>query len=314
MQEDTTTGSRWRVLAIHDWVVVVYMFIVAALLWIRSPPPGPGPVIREVFAAIVVIPAAAFLARSMPRVPYVLRINAYRLVLVGTILWSYLMLRHVLPVIRPDSVDASLAAWDQRIFGGQPVLWAEKLNKRWFIEWMSFFYWNYYTLLLAHIVGAVWISRNPRTATEFGIGTSLLFGLGHLGYMSVPAYGPYVHFASRFQGPLDGTTFWNLVWKSVSAGGALKDVFPSLHTGASTWLALFAVHQATLDKRWRIPAAITCFFTANIVVSTIVLRWHYAIDVIAGLTLASFVAYVAAKAAPWEEARRKRLGMPPVWP
>lgn len=313
MQEEGTSGTRWRVLALHDVVIVVYMIIVAGLLFWRTGG-HPGPIIREVFAAIIVVPAAAYVARAVPQVPYWLRMNVYRVILVGTILWSYLMLRDVLPVIRTDSVDDALSAWDQRIFGGQPVLWLEALNKRWFIEWMSFFYWNYYTLLLAHVIGAVWIAPTPRTTSEFGIGTALLFAFGHFGYMAVPAFGPYAYFKDRFQGPLDGTRFWKLVWDSVQAGGALKDVFPSLHTGASTWLALFAVHQAMLDKRWRIPAIITCFFTVNIVVSTIVLRWHYAVDVMAGLVLASSVAFAAAKLAPWEEARRKRLGLLPVWP
>lgn len=314
MQDDTARRPPWSVLALQDLIVLAYMALCAILLWIRSPSPGPGPVIREIYACLVLIPGAAYAARAVPQIPRVLRLNFYRVVVVGSILWGYLMLRDVLPVIRPDSVDSSLAAADQLIFGGQPVLWLERLNKRWFIEWMSFFYFNYYTLLGLHILGAVWISRSPRVAAEFGIGTALLFCIGHVGYMCVPAYGPVVYFADRFQAPLDGTTFWGLVYRSVAAGGALKDVFPSLHTGASTWLALFAVHQAVLDKRWRIPAAITVFFAANIVVSTLVLRWHYAIDVLAGLTLASSVAYAAAKLVPYEEARRKRLGWPPVWP
>jgi len=37
----------------------------------------------------------------------------------------------------------------------------------------------------------------------------------------------------RFQGEINGSTFWHLVEKSVFAGGALKDVFPSLHTGGN---------------------------------------------------------------------------------
>ena len=83
-----------------------------------------------------------------------------------------------------------------------------------------------------------------------------------------------------------------------------------MHTAGSVWFALFALHRARLDRRWRIPAALAAFTAANIVVSTVVLRWHYVVDVLAGITLASTVAFAAARIAPWEEARRKRLGLP----
>ena len=41
------------------------------------------------------------------------------------------------------------------------------------------------------------------SAVEFGIGTGLMFSLGHLGYMAVPAFGPVTFFADRYHGPPD---------------------------------------------------------------------------------------------------------------
>jgi membrane-associated phospholipid phosphatase len=313
MPEKTTT--RWRgALALQDVIVIGYALVLAVLWWARAPAPGPGPAIRQVYACLALVPAAAFVAREVPEVPWGARINVYRVVVVGAIVWGYLILRDALPVIRTDTVDASLAAADARIFGGEPVLWLEALNRRPVVEWMSFFYFNYYTLLLAHVVGALWIARSPRVAAEFGVGTALIFCAGHLGYMAVPAYGPVSFFADRFRAPLDGGLFWGLVSGSVEAGGAMKDVFPSMHTGATAWLALFAVRQATLDRRWRVPAALTCFCAANIALSTLVLRWHYVVDVLAGLTLASLTLWASVRLARWEEARRSRLGLGPVWP
>lgn len=290
------------------------MVCLAVLLWVRSPPPGPGPVIWQVYACIFVLAAAALTGRCVPQIPRWVRLNFYRVVVVGSIVWGYLMLRDILPVVRTDSVDAALAAIDERVFGGQPVLWLEALNRRPIVEWMSFFYFNYYTLHVVHIVGAVWVARSTRIAGEFGIGTAIVYCGGHLGYMAVPAYGPVVFFEDRFHAPLDGALFWGWVSSSVQAGGALKDVFPSLHTGGTMFLALFALRQATLDRRWRIPAAVTAFFTANVVVSTLVLRWHYAVDVMAGIALAAGALYAASRVVPWEDARRRRLGLPPVWP
>jgi membrane-associated phospholipid phosphatase len=86
-----------------------------------------------------------------------------------------------------------------------------------------------------------------------------------------------------------------------------------MHTGGSVWLALFALHQARRDRRFRVPAALTTFLAANIVAATLVLRWHYVVDVIAGLALASLVAALAFSLAPRETARRRALGLPDVW-
>jgi membrane-associated phospholipid phosphatase len=49
------------------------------------------------------------------------------------------------------------------------------------------------------------------------------------------------------------------------------------------------------------------FFALNIILSTMVLRWHYLVDVIAGLGLALAVAVAAPRLAAWE-ARRRRIG------
>ena len=306
---------RRAALALQDLVLLAYLSTVLVLLRVRAPASGPGPAFWPLVCGTLLLGTTAVVARTVTRIPLRLRLGVYRVIIVGAIVWSYLVLRDVLPIVRTDSVDASLAAADARIFSGtDPTLWLERLNRPGVIEWLSFFYFNYYTVILAYVIGVLWI-EGPRSpaAVEFGIATALLFSIGHLGYMAVPAFGPVVYFADRYEGPLQGGIFLRLVLDSVASSGAQKDVFPSMHTGGSVWYALFAVHRAWVDRRWRWPAAASVFVVANIVVSTVVLRWHYVVDVLAGITLATCVALAAARLWPWEEARRKRLGMPAVW-
>ncbi len=303
---------RRAALALQDIVLLVYLSTVAVLYLVRAP--GPGPVFWRLVGGTVLLAVTAVVARTVTRIPLRARLGVYRVVIVGAIVWSYLVLRDVLPVVRHDTVDPSLAAADARLFGTDPTLWLERWNRPAIVEWLAFFYFNYYTLMVAFVIGVLWI-EGPRSpaAVEFGVGTALLYCIGQLGYMVVPAFGPVAFFADRYHGPLVGGTFLHLVLDSVASGGAQKDVFPSMHTGGSVWYALFALHRATLDRRWRWPAAATVFVVANIVVSTVVLRWHYVVDVLAGITLATLVALAAARLGPWEEARRRRLGMPAVW-
>ncbi len=308
-------ASRLRAGApsVHDALVIAYMSLVVGLLWVTAPASGPPPVIHQAYGALALMLGASFFTRALPEVPRLLRVNVYRLVIVWIMIWSYLMLRDVLPAIRTDSVDSTLHGIDGRIFGGEPILWLERLNHRPIIEWLSFFYFSYYAMHIAFIVGVLWIAPQGRATAEYSIGIVLIIGIGQLLYMAVPAFGPVVFLADRFHAPLDGGFFWRIVAGSVESAGAQKDVFPSLHTAGPTWMAILSVRQAQRHEAWRWPARITCFFAVNIVISTMVLRWHYVIDVLAGLTLAAFSAFAAARLARWEEDRRRARGAPAVW-
>lgn len=50
-----------------------------------------------------------------------------------------------------------------------------------------------------------------------------------------------------------------------------------------------------------------------IIVSTMLLRWHYAVDVVAGLSLASAAGWLAPRLEAWEERRRAQWGFAAPW-
>jgi len=93
----------------------------------------------------------------------------------------------------------------------------------------------------------------------------------------------------------------------------MKDIFPSLHTAVPTWLTCFAVGRARKNRRWWLPAIVTGFFAANIIVSTMLLRWHYAIDVVAGLFLGCTAGWLAPRIAAREARERSLMGMRQPW-
>jgi membrane-associated phospholipid phosphatase len=109
-----------------------------------------------------------------------------------------------------------------------------------------------------------------------------------------------------FAGPIEGGFWWGLVSKMVDDAGAMLDVFPELHTAFPTLFALHALrHRRTRPYRWLWP--LSAFFALNIVPSTMLLRWHYAIDVVAGLVLAVGAHRIAIAVAA-REPRRRRAG------
>src|SRR5271163_2194787 len=71
----------------------------------------------------------------------------------------------------------------------------------------------------------------------------------------VPGWGPYWYFNGSFQHELHGPMFWPLVRQTVDAGGAQKDIFPSLHTAVPTFIAIFSFRHrrlAPLKCSWRV--------------------------------------------------------------
>lgn len=309
-----TAIPAWASLfALQDLLPLGYLVVVWALIRRAGGSVLHGSNIRHVYASAALAVFGAIFARGAVDVPVKVRTVVYRLSLSGVVLVNYLMLRDVLPLVRPDHLDAALHQIDLALFSVEPAVWMQRFNVRPVVEYFAFFYYSYFGICITYLLLFVYVVRRGRHTVEFTIGTVLVYCLGQLGYMAVPAYGPGTALADAFTAPIQGGFFWGCVTRAVAAGGAMKDVFPSLHTAAPVWFTLFAFHVARSDRRFRALAWVTAFFAANIIFSTMFLRWHYAIDVVAGLVLASTVGHVAPRLARWDETRRRRAGLPGAW-
>ncbi|MDI3286972.1 phosphatase PAP2 family protein [Polyangium sp. 15x6] len=298
---------------VQDVILLVYLTVVRVLLAQRQATADQASCARTTELCIGVVLGAVLIGRVIPGIPPLVRKIVYRVSIVGVLLQNYLVLRWLLPVVRPDSVDGTLLRIDEAIFGREPALMLEAFNVRPVVEWFSFFYFSYFFIGATYMIVSVWLTKPSRRTTAFAIGTLLVFGIGQLGYMAVPGYGPHQYLAQQFKGPIDGGFFWGCVWDTVQAGSAMKDIFPSLHTAVPTWFTLHALHNAKTDRRWLWPAIVTGFFAANIIFSTVFLRWHYAIDVLAGLTLAFTAGTLAPLIARREEEWRLARGLRGAW-
>jgi len=309
------TAHALRLFGVSDAVIAAYL----GLMWLivassgRSAALARSAQLLEISMAVLV--AACFLGRARSALPAIACVVAYRTTIVGVILGSYLMLRDLLPAVRPDELDAALLDIDVRLCGVEPTLWLEPFTTPPVVEYFAFFYFSYFAICVMFTVAVIGLNAAPEATSEFAIGSALVCCVGQLGYVAVPAYGPVHHLEGHFHAPLKGGLFFRWVLETVAAGGAMKDVFPSLHTAAPVWFALFAVRRArgAQSRLWMVAAIVATFFAANITVSTVVLRWHYLIDVIAGLALAAGAAWSAPRLADWEHRIRTRHGLGPAW-
>jgi hypothetical protein len=308
--------TLWHLIALftlQDALLLGYLVITWILVWRMGPGEAQAKCAEHIFVCIAAVSIACLWARTPEGMPPTVKWVIYRAALTGVLLENYLMLRDLLPLVRPDAVDASLLRVDVAVLGFEPALWLERFNRTPVVEYFAFFYFSYFFICIAFLLAIIVFSPGGKQTTEFAIGTLIVFCIGQIGYIAVPAFGPVRYLASSYAGPLNGGFFWGCVTKTVEAGSAMKDVFPSLHTAVPTWLTLFSLRRAGVDRRWRWPARAVGFFAANIIVSTMLLRWHYAIDVVAGLTLAAFAAFASGRLTRIEEAFRRRHGFAQAW-
>jgi hypothetical protein len=234
----------------------------------------------------------------------------YRVSIMVPVVVSYFQLRWILPAVTTRALDASIYGFDMRVFGYEPSVEWDKFVTPTTTEWFAFFYFGYFFILLGHVLPLVLAKDDGPLLRHFALGIFLQFCITHVLYMVVPGWGPYHEL--KFEHELTGGTFWNLVVNSVHAGGALKDIFPSLHTGAPTFFAVFSFLNRD-KKPFKYTWLPLSFCVSQIIMATMFLRWHYLVDIVAGFTLAVVNALVSRALVRWEEKRRIDRGVQPVF-
>lgn len=305
-------GTVFGQLAVQDWFLAAYFFVLSLAIAFGSGSDRAS-CMQSVGLDVAIFATGVYLTRGgiIPRGTLANGL-VYRISAFVSFQLSYFQLRHILPQVSSRVVDGKILAFDLHVFGYEPAIaWDRFVNPQ-TSEWFAFFYFSYFFLLVVHVIPMVLADRNGKRLAHFALGMFMVYVFGHIGYMLVPGYGPYRHLAGQFEHPIEGGLFWRLVIATVEAGGAQKDIFPSLHTAAPTFFALFSfMHRRSLPFRYTWP--VVGFFATQIILATMFLRWHWLIDVFAGLTLATTAAFASRKIVDWESKRRARLGLPPVF-
>lgn len=254
--------------------------------------------------------SAVLLVRGEVLRPGPKRALTYRIGIFAPVVLSYFQMMFLLPALRPTLVDAQLYGLDRAILGTTPSLWLEQFNTMPVVEWISFFYYSYFYLMILMLIPTLLFDRGQRLR-ELMVGATIVACTGHTLYTLVPGAGPYA--ALEFAEPLQGGFWWHQVQATVASAGAQLDIFPSLHTAYPTLFALHAYgnrDRAPFKYLWPVIA----FFAANMICATMFLRWHWFVDVIAGLCLAITARHVSVLIARREGGRgRGEDDRQPTW-
>lgn len=201
------------------------------------------------------------------------------------ILLIYENLHDLVPYLAGPDRDSSLIAVDRALFGEVHVtIWLERfvspeLTTVMVIVYFSFFFYP-------AILGIALYRKADKSGWRvLLLGMSLVAFSGFTLYILVPAVGPMRAMSDAYSVDLQRRAMASAASTLHETFRVSRDVFPSLHVGMTTLYLLIA---------WRFARRLFWIllpFIAALWFSTLYLRYHYVIDLIAGMALA-VVAYV----------------------
>ena len=191
----------------------------------------------------------------------------------------YESLGNLIQYLQPD-IDPWLTQIDFFIFGIQPTLWMEQWIVPWFTDIMSLAYFSYYFIPVVLMVVLYLKDRMAEFDRSFFV---LAFGyyISFIGYILFPAIGPRYALTHLYTIPLEGSFLTDFVRDTLNALEHNKrDCMPSGHTQI-VLIALVLAHRYA-KSLFYIFLPIIC----ALILSTVYLRYHYVIDIFAGVALA----------------------------
>ena len=196
----------------------------------------------------------------------------------------YLENRRLIPLVNPHDLDGLLIKIDRFLFLGQdPTILMESITWPILSEILQAAYASFYFLPFA--LGVVVYRTRPRIDFHINVATLLTgFYLTFIGYYLTPAIGPRFTLDHLQTFPLEGVFWFDCIRTALDrAEGLMRDCCPSGHTMISMLTVLLARRYA----RAFFPAA--CIWAILIIISSVYLRYHYVIDLIAGVFLSIWV-------------------------
>ncbi len=226
--------------------------------------------------------------------------------LVPCILFIYTQTSWITHLIHQKDYDPILIAIDRWIFGSDPTQWISQFAHPLITEILQLAYTSYYLFFIA-LFFELYRRKGLR---EFQSGAFLVaygFYLSYVGYLLFPAVGPRftVHDFFSVNTELPGVFLTQYLREIVNSGGGIpsgvmnpadyvnRDAFPSGHTQL-TMVALYVAFTTRANVRWWIFVG-----GSLLIISTVYMRYHYVIDVFAGILFFLFTIWSGKRIDRW---------------
>lgn len=181
--------------------------------------------------------------------------------------------------VNPEDIDPLLIKLDYLIFNNHPTVILEKIMTPLLTDILQIAYCTYYFIPISF---GLFLLRNNRRK-EFNETLFLIlfcYYLSYLGYILMPALGPRFTLNHLQTTELRGFILAEPIQRLLNQlEGIKRDAFPSGHTGIAV-LVLYLAYRFERRFFWILLPIVSA-----LIFSTIYCRYHYVVDVIAGLGL-----------------------------
>ena len=185
-----------------------------------------------------------------------------------------------------QNLDQKLIDFDQYLFNFQPSLaFSTTFSNKLFSELMYFGYFSFYLLITAFVIIAYYKLKNESEILLFKFSAAML--LFYLFFAIVPSAGPQFYLSSP-EKDLPVAFIFDKIMHFIQANAEQPTAaFPSSHVGISIIIILLLRKKTPLFIKIIFPLVIV------LILSTVYIKAHYAIDVIGGIIFAPIMLYLA---------------------
>ena len=273
MAEILKSGSDTRFWAVDKVILGYYACCCAVILgWWRHLEPAPW-----LLAGHLALSALLLWEIKRPNRSSWLFRNWYPIVYVGV---CYREMALFVPAIRHCDADRWLADLDFRFWHANPTIWLERIYSPVLTEYLQWVYTLFVPAVLL-VAFLLWRQRRFREFQYYGFLIALGFLVSYVGYLVVPARGPRFLLKHLEHAPLQGLWLFRGMQLALDTlESAHYDCFPSGHTELTilAWWGSWLVSRRVFLLYFA--------YTPSIIFATVYLRYHYTVDVLAGIATA----------------------------
>ena len=216
----------------------------------------------------------------------------------------YTNLHDTVHFVNAADIHHLLIKIDQWMFGVQPCVWAEQFISPTLTDIFILAYANYFVLNIC--VAVVLYFQKRYTEFRYVMVTTIVcYYIGYFLFIIFPAAPPRLALKAYFTVTLHGQLMEPIKHAIELSAQDSRGAFPSLHCAVS-FISMFFGWRYLRWMFWlMLPMVIM------LVLSTIYLRHHYVIDLIAGLVLAIIIFQLGPKLEDWWKRMRRRYAKKP---
>jgi membrane-associated phospholipid phosphatase len=266
--------DKWRLIVAavlpHEWAFGAFLLVTGVRLLANDASRSWSSVFFASLAAAITM--VFWTERSPTPWRWRVRLSAY-FVLMGACFYA---MRSAVPLLGTPGADSMLLQWDRDLLGDTPAfVW-----QTWLYPWLENVAMAGYLFFFYYLLAGPghYCIRDIPLFRKCIVGLFTIYAIALMSYTVFPAAGPHLYMS--FQTQLHGPWLLDSTLDAVNRGSNAVDVFPSVHVAASLYLLLFDWRHWRRRFWWVLtPCAVLWW-------STMYLRFHYFVDLLAGVAVA----------------------------